>query len=139
MPLLPGPKNWPAVFLNKKINKTRVPRNAILQQFLPLQEEYQGTEFYSDASKTASVVSCAVRGLNCEVCDTRSVTCSNFTAEVQVIFLAVNHIVRCHIPKSVICTDLPIVVQPLSSQEKSRNHIIDLVPRPIMSAYDANS
>ena len=77
-----------------QIQKYRVPRSAILQHFLSLQQKYQCAEFYSDASKTATAVSCAAHGPNVNICKTMKLHCSIFTAEAHGVLLILNPILQ---------------------------------------------
>lgn len=86
---------------------------ATLQRFLTLQQKHKCAEFYTDASKTATSVSCAAHGPSFSVSKTMNGNTSILTAKAYGIPV-VNHINQNHIPQSIIYTDSPSVVETLS-------------------------
>lgn len=124
-----------ATYLLRTLKKNRAPRCAILQHFLYLQHKYQCAEFYTDASKSATSVSCAAHGPGVNVTKTLNSHTSIFTAEAYGIHLVVNHILQCHSPKSIIYTDSLSVVRALSSPKSSKNHVLNLLFNAIMSVH----
>lgn len=120
------------------IDKNRAPTCAILQHFLHLQHKYQCAEFYTDASRTATSVSCAAHGPGLSVTKTLNSHTSIFTAEAYGVLLVVNHILQSDISQSIIYTDSLSVVRALSSTMPSKNHVVNLIVKAVMSVYVRN-
>lgn len=119
----------------REIQKKNVPNFVITQHFLFLRDKYKAAEFYTDASKTTTAVSCAANGPLLNMSKTMNRNTSIFTAEAYGILLALNHIVQNKIKNLVIYTDSLSVVSKLSSRNVSRNPTFNCVLRALYSAY----
>lgn len=119
----------------RNIDKANAPTALIHQHFFSLQHKYHCTEFYTDASKTNSTVSCAVCGPNLSASKTLNPDCSIFTGETHGILMAVEYIIQQEIARSVIYTDSLSVVTALSSAKPHKNAVFNFLLNTIMAAY----
>lgn len=86
-----------------------VPRTASLQHFLYLQYKYPCAEFYSNASKTCTIVSRAAHGPNFIAFRAMSVHTSIFSADACGILVIVQYILEKWIPYSIYTDSLSFV------------------------------
>ena len=122
----------------KQINKHNAPRELLLQHFLHLQHKYPYTTFYTDASKSASGVSCAAHGPDFNITKTMNRHTSIFTAEAYAILITVQHITRTKTQHSIIFTDSLSVVSALHSGKRNKNIILNSLSKAIMIASKKN-
>lgn len=107
-----------------KILNNRAPQATILQHFLSLQYKYESAEFYSHASKTATIVSCASHGANFDAYRTMSSYIRIYATEAYGLLIIAQHILERKVSKHNKYTDFFSLVCALASQNPWRNRIV---------------
>ncbi len=87
--------------------------------------------FYTDGSKEAKLVGCAVTSLACKL--SNKVCCSIFSAELKAIPLAMQHITQNSLQCGAICFNLSSDIQKFSSTRQLHRPIVNAIREPVSS------
>lgn len=126
-------------FTLTKYSKKDTPNDVMRQEFSELQSQYgEYTSFYTDGTKKGPLVGCSMIGPSIKQVRRINPTATILTAELYGLLLAVEHITKKKIRRSIIYTDSLSSLRAVNSVKRVTNALVLELQNKIISASNKN-